>query len=120
MPTPIRKNPTVFPYRGKWRLSYPDKDGKTRTRTAESKQEAYRLLMAMGWLEANNRTLHTDNSVPTVAEWFEQWFIDHADDVSRSQVYVLIKSGELPSVSIRGCRRITEGQIISYIRSLEK
>lgn|GEM_PF-3841266 len=41
-------------------------------------------------------------------------------NVSRSQVYVLMKSGELPSVSIRGCRRITEGQIISYIRSLEK
>ena len=81
MPTPIRKNPTVFPYRGKWRLSYPDKDGNTRTRAVESKQEAYRLLMAMGWLDANNRTLHTDVSVPTVSEWFEQWFIDHADDV---------------------------------------
>jgi integrase len=81
MPTPIRKNPTVFPYRGKWRLSYPDKEGNTRTRAVESKQEAYRLLMAMGWLDANNRTLHTDVTVPTVLEWFEQWFIDHASDV---------------------------------------
>lgn len=81
MPKPVRKNPTVFPYRGKWRLSYPDKDGNTRTRAVETKQEAYRLLMAMGWLDANNRTLHTDVSVPTVLEWFEQWFIDHASDV---------------------------------------
>jgi len=81
MPKPVRKNPTVFPYRGKWRLSYPDKDGNTRTRAVESKQEAYRLLMAMGWLDANNRTLHTDVTVPTVLEWFEQWFVDHASDV---------------------------------------
>jgi len=37
--------------------------------------------MTMGWLDANNRTLHTDVTVPTVSEWFEQWFIDHAGDV---------------------------------------
>lgn len=38
---------------------------------------------------------------------------------SRSQVYVLIKSNELESARIRGSRRITEGQLVRYIQSLE-
>lgn len=40
-------------------------------------------------------------------------------NVSRSQVYVLLKAGELESVSIRGCRRVTEDQLIRYIKKLE-
>ena len=40
-------------------------------------------------------------------------------NVSRSQVYVLINSGELGSVSVRGSRRISENQLIDYIRRLE-
>ena len=38
---------------------------------------------------------------------------------SRSQVYVLIKSGELGSVKIRGSRRVTEGQLVRFIRMIE-
>ena len=38
---------------------------------------------------------------------------------SRSQVYVLIKAGELESVLIRGSRRVTENQLVSYIMKLE-
>jgi excisionase family DNA binding protein len=41
-------------------------------------------------------------------------------NVSRSQVYVLLKSGELESVSIRGCRRVSENQLVTYIRALER
>ena len=40
-------------------------------------------------------------------------------NVSRSQVYVLLKSEELESVSIRGCRRVSENQLVRYIRSIE-
>ena len=40
-------------------------------------------------------------------------------NVSRSQVYVLLKSRELGSVTIRGCRRVSENQLVSYIRELE-
>jgi excisionase family DNA binding protein len=41
-------------------------------------------------------------------------------NVSRSQVYVLIKDGELESVTIRGCRRISENQLVAYIHKLEQ
>jgi excisionase family DNA binding protein len=40
-------------------------------------------------------------------------------NVSRSQVYVLLKSGELASVRIRGSRRVSEDQLVSYIKILE-
>jgi excisionase family DNA binding protein len=39
--------------------------------------------------------------------------------VSRSQVYVLIKTGEIESVKIRGSRRITENQLVRYIKRIE-
>lgn len=39
--------------------------------------------------------------------------------VSRSQVYVLIKTGEIDSVKIRGSRRITENQLVRYIKRIE-
>ena len=38
---------------------------------------------------------------------------------SRSQVYVLIKSGELPSVKIRGSRRVTQNQLLGYLHKIE-
>lgn len=41
-------------------------------------------------------------------------------NVSRSQVYVLLKTGELKSVTIRGSRRVTENQLIDYINMLER
>jgi excisionase family DNA binding protein len=41
-------------------------------------------------------------------------------NVSRSQVYVLLKTEELRSVTIRGSRRVTENQLIQYINTLEQ
>ena len=38
---------------------------------------------------------------------------------SRSQVYVLIRTGEIESAKIRGSRRITEGQLVRYIKRIE-
>jgi excisionase family DNA binding protein len=38
---------------------------------------------------------------------------------SRSQVYVLIGSGELASVKIGGARRVTQNQLLRYIRRIE-
>jgi excisionase family DNA binding protein len=38
---------------------------------------------------------------------------------SRSQVYVLIKTGELDSTKIRGSRRVTQNQLLKYIRRIE-
>jgi excisionase family DNA binding protein len=38
---------------------------------------------------------------------------------SRSQVFVLIGSGELESVKIGGARRVTQNQLLRYIRRIE-
>ncbi len=40
-------------------------------------------------------------------------------NISRSQVYVLLKGGDLESVAIRGCRRVSEDQLVRYISILE-
>lgn len=40
--------------------------------------------------------------------------------ISRSQVYVLLRSGALPSVSIGRCRRIPADRLTNYIQSLMK
>lgn len=39
--------------------------------------------------------------------------------ISRSQVYVLLRSGELESVRIGRSRRISQDQMIRYINKLE-
>ena len=38
---------------------------------------------------------------------------------SRSQVYVLIKTGELESTQIRGSRRVTQNQLLRYFKKIE-
>jgi excisionase family DNA binding protein len=38
---------------------------------------------------------------------------------SRSQVYVLLKTKELESAKIRNSRRITENQLVRFLKKLE-
>jgi excisionase family DNA binding protein len=38
---------------------------------------------------------------------------------SRSQVYVLIGTGELESAKIGGARRVTQNQLLRYIKRIE-
>ena len=38
---------------------------------------------------------------------------------SRSQIYVLIKTGQLESVKIGGSRRVTQNQLIRFVRQIE-
>jgi integrase len=76
-----RKSPTIFPYRGKWRIQYVDLTGRSRTKTAETKQDAYRELvrleqqMALGFLDRPAR------EVPTLAEWLETWIATRQGEV---------------------------------------
>ncbi len=39
--------------------------------------------------------------------------------ISRSQLYLLLKAGDLESVQIGRSRRISQGQLIRYINKLE-
>jgi len=40
--------------------------------------------------------------------------------ISRSQIYVLLKAGELKSIKISGSRRLLESQLIDFIKNLEE
>ena len=61
-------------------------------------------------------SMHFERGVPKT---FTPKQVGEILNVSRSQVYVLIKSGDLTSVNIRGCRRVTENQIRTYLEGLE-
>lgn len=43
----------------------------------------------------------------------------HMLNLSRSQIYVLIKSGRLGSVTIGRSRRITKDQVLDFVRGLQ-
>jgi excisionase family DNA binding protein len=60
--------------------------------------------------------MHIEKGVPVTFKVHE---VAKILNCSRSQVYVLIKSGELEGARIRGSRRVTENQLVRYIRRIE-
>jgi len=75
-----RRNATVFPYRGKWRIQYLDIFGRSRTMTAESQQDAYRKLSE---IEGKIRTgfLQVKKSeIPSVGAWLDYWLAHKKPD----------------------------------------
>lgn len=69
----VKRSATVFPYRGKWRLQYFDAEGRIRTKTASSKEDAY---MALGLVQQqiNQGLLPRPNrEVPILSEWLALW-----------------------------------------------
>ena len=69
----VKRSATVFPYRGKWRLQYFDAEGRIRTKTASSKEDAYMALglvqqqISQGLLPRPNR------EVPILSDWLGLW-----------------------------------------------
>lgn len=41
-------------------------------------------------------------------------------NLSRAKVYRLIADGSMPSVLIGGSRRVTQGQLLAFVRTLEQ
>ena len=76
-----RKSPTIYPFRGKWRLAYPDGSGRVRTRTANTKQEAYRLLTRLGSESELKNPNDPQRDVPLLADWLEEWFLEHSSNL---------------------------------------
>jgi integrase len=68
-----RRNATVFPYRGKWRVQYLDAFGKSRTMTAENRQDAYlKLAEIEGQVRSGYLNL-TGSQRPTFGQWLDYW-----------------------------------------------
>jgi hypothetical protein len=51
--TNSKKSSSIFPYRGKWRIQYLDLQGKVRTKTASTKEDAYKQLGTLEHLKAS-------------------------------------------------------------------
>ncbi len=69
----VKRSATVFPYRGKWRLQYFDSEGRIRTKTAPTKQDAY---MALGLVQQQvNQGLlpKPSREVPILGDWLGMW-----------------------------------------------
>ena len=70
MAQPVRKSPTVFRYRGKWRLTYVNAEGKEKSKTLASKQEAFEFFAAHS-SHASPRGM--SEHMPTLEQWLERW-----------------------------------------------
>lgn len=84
MANPERKSATVFPYRGKWRLQYVDLFGKQRTRTADTKREAFMLLAQIQNQEVIGQYALPKKGLPTVSQWLEFWLAKRAHELKPS------------------------------------
>lgn len=72
--TPIvKKSSSIFPYRGKWRIQYLDLQGKVRTKTAATKEDAYKQLGTLEHLKASGELPRRSQDLPSVSEWLDYW-----------------------------------------------
>lgn len=86
-----RKSPTVFPYRGKWRIQYVDPSGRNRTKTAATKKDAYRELVNLEQQMALGLVDRPSHEIPTLSSWLETWLASRESEV-RSTTYLGFES----------------------------
>ena len=79
-----RKSATVFPYRGKWRVQYVDLFGRQRTKTADTKNDAYFLLAQIDQSQKQGRYELPKNKLPTVSQWLEFWISKKSHELKPS------------------------------------
>jgi integrase len=78
---PIKKRSTIFPYRGKWRIQYFDLDGKVRTKTVATKQDAYKDLVILEQLVASGALPKRSQDVPMFSDWLLDWVDSRRNEV---------------------------------------
>ena len=66
----VRRTPTLFPYRGKWRVTFVDQHGTTRSKALATKTDGYRFIAQ---LENPAGDLTLSQVMPTLAEWLTMW-----------------------------------------------
>lgn len=70
---PQRRQASVFPYRGKWRVQYLDSFGRQRTLTAESRQAGYLKLAEIEGQIRGGFLNPTATSIPSFGQWLDYW-----------------------------------------------
>lgn len=86
MAIPVRRNPTIFPYRGKWRLTYVDSSGRTKTRTAETKQVAYSLLAQLGALAVTGTAINDKLESVSLEFWIRNWMQENSASLRHKSI----------------------------------
>jgi excisionase family DNA binding protein len=75
-------------------------------------------LGPLNWRRMSLRKeMHIEKGVPAT---FKVEEVAKILNCSRSQVYTLLKNNQLQSVRIRGSRRVTENQLVRFIKDLEE
>lgn len=69
----VKRSATVFPYRGKWRLQYFDAEGRIRTKTAATKEEAYMALGLVQQQISQGLLTKPNKEVPILGDWLDSW-----------------------------------------------
>jgi integrase len=70
---PTRRQASVFPYRGKWRVQYLDTFGRARTLTAESRQDAYLKLADVEGQIRQGFIKPQSKEMPSFGQWLDYW-----------------------------------------------
>jgi integrase len=68
-----RRNPTLFPYRGKWRVTYVDRVGKTRSKTLATKHDCYVFIAGLSQDTPPTPSGAPLQEVPTLGNWLATW-----------------------------------------------
>lgn len=69
----VKRSSSIFPYRGKWRIQYLDLQGKVRTKTAATKEDAYKQLGTLEHLKASGELPRRSQDLPSVSDWLDYW-----------------------------------------------
>jgi hypothetical protein len=69
--TVARRSSTLFPYRGKWRVTYVDALGRERSKTVATKHEGYRFIA--GLPDEPTTVPGKGTNTPTLEEWVRLW-----------------------------------------------
>lgn len=121
--TPIRKQATVFPYRGKYRVQYLDTFGRQRTKTAETKKAAYQFLAQ---LEGHLRSGHLNpktSEIPPLSIWLNQWLATKKLELSPTTTWgyqTHIDKYLIPALGNQRLDLVTVGQITELYRYLQQ
>ena len=87
MPGNTRRNPTVFPYRGKFRVQYQDLLGNQRTITAETKEDAYLKLAMITGISTRGYLNLPASQIPRFDNWVRGWLDSKARELSPTTIW---------------------------------
>lgn len=105
---PIKRSSTIFPYRGKWRAQYFDAEGRIRTKTLGSKEDAYKYIHLAEQLVSDGKLPKRPCEIPTFEEWIWQWYETRKNEVRPVTLLGFESTIRLHLLSVFGQKRINQ------------